>query len=161
MPVHGEGPIAVYEVSSLHLPANEITLTARLPLAQLRFSRTLRLVGGSPVVLISETVENLSHSDRPIAWTQHVTLGPPFLESGKTQFRMPATRSKVGDANFNDNLGPYVPDAEFNWPFCPLKIGGVEDFRTYTKGPVSGGFTTHLMDPLHRPRLLPGLVAHH
>ena len=61
---------------------------------------------------------------------------------------MPATRSKVGDANFNDNLGPYVPDAEFIWPFCPLKVGGVEDFRTYTKGPVSGGFTTHLMDPL-------------
>jgi hypothetical protein len=53
----------------------------------------------------------------------------------------------VGDASFNDNLGPYVPKAEFAWPFCPLKNGGMEDFRVYTKGPVSGGFSTHLMDP--------------
>jgi hypothetical protein len=27
-----------------------------------------------------------------------------------------------------------------------LKTGGTEDFRVYTKGPVSGGFSTHLMD---------------
>lgn len=145
MPVHGEGPVIPYEVS-----ANDdgsVTLSGLLRLAELRFSRSIKLTSGSPVVLLSETVENLSASDRPIAWTQHVTLGPPFLESGRTQFRMPATRSKVGDASFNDNLGPYVPDAEFAWPNCPLKSGGIEDLRIYTKGPVSGGFTTHLMDP--------------
>jgi len=137
---HGEGPVTLYE-------ASRNTLTGTLPLAQLRFSRTITLSGHA--LLISETIENLSAVDRPIAWTQHVTLGPPFLESGKTQFRLSATRSKVGDAGFNDNMGPYVPDAEFDWPFCPLKSGGAEDFRTYTKGPVSGGFTTHLMDPDH------------
>ena len=54
---------------------------------------------------------------------------------------MPATLSRVGDASFNDNFGPYQPDAEFSWPFCPLKTGGAEDFRVYTKGPVSGGFS--------------------
>jgi hypothetical protein len=137
---HGEGPVTLYEASGN-------TLTGTLPLAQLRFSRTITL--SRYALLISETIENLSAVDRPIAWTQHVTLGPPFLESGKTQFRLSATRSKVGGASFNDNLGPYVPDAEFDWPFCPLKSGGAEDFRTYTKGPVSGGFTTHLMDPDH------------
>jgi hypothetical protein len=145
MPVHGEGPVIPYEISSGG--DSEITLSGTLNLAQLRFSRRIKLAAGSSVILLSETVENLSASDRPIAWTQHVTLGPPFLQSGSTQFRMPATRSKVGDASFNDNLGPYVPDAEFDWPFCPLKTGGTEDFRTYTKGPSSGGFTTHLMDP--------------
>ena len=148
MPVHGEGPVIPYEVTSHG--AEEVTLSGVLRLAQLRFGRKIRLQPGSPVVLLSETVENLSASDRPIAWTQHVTLGPPFLESGKTQFRMPATRSKVGDASFNDNLGPYPPDAEFNWPLCPLKTGGTEDFRTYTKSPISGGFTTHLMDPAQK-----------
>ena len=84
--------------------------------------------------------------DRPVAWTQHVTLGAPFLESGQTQFRITATRSKGADATFNDDLGPYVPNAEFDWPFCPLKGGGSEDFRVYTKGPVAGGFSTHLME---------------
>jgi hypothetical protein len=143
MPVHGEGPVIPYEVSTSN---DQVTLAANLRLAQLRFSRRIKLMPGSPVVLLSETVENLSSSDRPLAWTQHVTLGPPFLQSGSTQFRMPATRSKVGDAGFNDNLGPYMPDAEFAWPLCPRKDGGLEDFRTYTKRPVSGGFTTHLMD---------------
>jgi len=40
-------------------------------------------------------VQNLTAWDRPIGWTQHVTLGPPFLERGVTQFRASATRSKV------------------------------------------------------------------
>jgi hypothetical protein len=145
MPVHGEGPVIPYEVSANI--EGEMILAATLRLAELRFSRRITLAAGSSVVLLSETVESLAASDRPIAWTQHVTLGPPFLEAGRTQFRMPATRSKAGDAGFNDNLGPYQPDAEFAWPFCPLKNGTTEDFRVYTKGPVSGGFSTHLMDP--------------
>jgi hypothetical protein len=144
MPVHGEGPVIAYDCAG---EGNEITLEGTLRLAQLRFSRRIQVIEGSPVVRIAETVENLSASDRPIAWTQHVTLGPPFLESGETEFRMPATRSKTGDPSFNDNLGPYQPDTEFTWPLCPLKSGGIEDLRVYTKGPVSAGFSTHLMDP--------------
>jgi hypothetical protein len=145
MPVHGEAPVIPYGVL-LH-NETELNLAGMLRLAELRFSRRIGLKAGSNVVRLSETVESLVASDRPIAWTQHVTLGPPFLESGRTQFRMPATLSKTGDIGFNDNLGPYPPDAEFTWPFCPLKNGGAEDFSVYTKGPVSGGFSTHLMDP--------------
>jgi hypothetical protein len=145
IPVHGEGPVTTYEAAAEG--ENALTMTGFLKRTDLRFSRRLTLGPGSNVVLISETVYNLSASDRPIAWTQHVTLGPPFLESGRTQFRMPATRSKVGDASFNDNAGPYQPDAEFDWPLCPLKKGGTEDVRVFTKGPISGGFSTHLMDP--------------
>ena len=44
---------------------------------------------------IVETVRNTSVYDRPSAWTQHVTLGPPFLEKGATAFRSTATKSKV------------------------------------------------------------------
>ena len=145
MPVHGEGPVIPYEAS--HTGDTEMLLAGTFRLAELRFTRRIALAPGSSVLRIAETVENLAASDRPIAWTQHVTLGPPFLESGRTQFRIPATLSRVGDAGFNDNLGPYEPDADFAWPFCPLKNGATEDFRVYTKGPVSGGFSTHLMDP--------------
>jgi len=144
MPVHGEGPLIPYDVTAEG--ENCLTMKGLLKRSHLRFTRQLKLAPGSGVVLISEEVCNLSSSDRPIAWTQHVTLGPPFLETGRTEFRLTATRSKVGDASFNDNLGPYAPAAEFAWPFCPLKTGGTEDLRVYTKGPVSGGFTTHLMD---------------
>ena len=75
-------------------------------------------------MLISETVENLSKVDRPIAWTQHVTLGPPFLERGKTQFRAPAVKSRA--------LG---------------KSGGEPPERLLTTADQSAGYTAHLLDP--------------
>src|SRR4030081_1856893 len=94
---HGEGSVATYEINS---SAGEITASASMPMAQLRFARRLHLRPGSRVVNISETVENLGSCDRPIAWTQHVTLGPPFLATGSTEFRATATRSKVFEGDF-------------------------------------------------------------
>jgi hypothetical protein len=99
------------------------------------------------VVRISESLSNISPADRPIAWTQHVTLGPPFLERGLTRFRATATRSKVIDSDFNGGHGPQKRGAEFLWPLCPRKDGGIDNFLVYTSEAVSGGFTTHLMDP--------------
>src|SRR2546425_8749464 len=61
---------------------------------------------------VNEMVENLSALDRPIAWTQHVTLGPPFLERGSTEFRVPATTSQaLGEAS------------HFDWPWLPRPDG--------------------------------------
>jgi hypothetical protein len=144
MPIHGEAPVAVYESSR---DAGAITQEALLDRAQMKFRRRISIAPHGGVVRFSETLENLSPSDRPIAWTQHVTLGPPFLEPGLTQFRATATRSKVIDSDFDDNKGPQKKGAEFMWPFCPQKDGGTIDFRVYTSEAVSGGFTTHLMDP--------------
>jgi len=129
--VHGEASVLPYEISG-----TGATLRARLrmPAAQLAFERKIELQGAK--VAIAETVENLSALDRPIAWTQHVTLGPPFLERGSTQFRVPATRSQaLGDT------------ATFDWPFRPLPGGAREDLQIYTSSESSGGFTTHLMNP--------------
>jgi hypothetical protein len=144
IPVHGEAPVAPYEVSVI---PNGMLLSTTLDKAQLRFERQIRLAPASNVFVFSETVENLSSSDRPIAWTQHATLGPPFLEPGRTLFNISATRSKVIDASFNNGQGLQRPDAEFDWPLCPLKDGRQCDLRVFTDEPVSGGFTAHLMDP--------------
>ena len=144
MSVHGEGPVIPYQASAT---ADTLHLGATLPLAQLRFEREIRLVPGGRVVHFSETLENLSGVDRPIAWTQHVTLGPPFLEVGRTQFRISATRSKVIDAAFNDGKGTQLPDADFDWPFCPDRSGGFADLRVYAGTAVSAGFSAHLMNP--------------
>src|SRR4051794_37100887 len=73
MTVHGEASVVPYEVTST---GNELTARCRMPVAQLGFERTIRLKPGDSQIAISETVENLSPLDRPIAWTQHVTLGP-------------------------------------------------------------------------------------
>ena len=95
---------------------------------------------------IRECVENLTAFDRPIGWTQHVTLGPRFLEKGVTQFRASATRSKVLESEFGaaDTL---CAAAEFDWPAAPRRDGGVEDLRVLTGAASSCAFTTHLMDP--------------
>jgi hypothetical protein len=140
---HGEGSVAPYEISERN---GELTLRAHLPLAQLRFERHIALFDQD--VRIREAVENLSASDRPIAWTQHVTLGPPFLERGVTQFRASATRSKVFESEFG-SAAHLKTGAEFDWPMAPLSGGGVADLRVLNGAPVSSAFTTHLMDP-HR-----------
>ena len=138
---HGEGSIAAYEIDA---DAAQLTMRAALPLAQLRFERRLSLRDAG--VLIRETVENLGACDRPIGWTQHVTLGPPFLEKGVTAFRVSATRSKVHETQFG-SADYLTPAAEFEWPHAPRTDGGLADLRRCTDRPVSSAYTAHLMDP--------------
>jgi hypothetical protein len=90
MVAHGEGGIETYTFTEVPCGLRSRCI---LPASQLAFERTLKLEGRT--IRILETVENLSIFDRPIAWTQHVTLGPPFLEHGVTQFRWPYTNSSV------------------------------------------------------------------
>lgn len=141
LPVHGEGAVARYE---LHTAGETLTQRAHLPVAQIAFQRELELRGRT--VRIRETVESLAAYDRPIGWTQHVTLGPPFLEKGVTQFRASATRSKVFEGKFGED--DYLrAGAEFEWPHGPRSDGRVEDMRVFNAARASSAFTTHLMDP--------------
>lgn len=142
--VHGEASIVAYEIS---VSGGELVAKAKLPLARLELERRIRLFG--TVAVISESVHNRSAQDHPTAWTQHVTLGPPFLERGKTQFRIPGTRSRVFEADFAGEHGRYKTGADFDWPRVPLKSGGALDLRVYPSAEVSGGYTAHLLDP-HR-----------
>jgi hypothetical protein len=144
MTVHGEAPVAVYDIK----PGGEtLTQSATLQQAQLRFLREIRLPRGQRVAEITETVENLTALDRPVAWTQHATLGPPFLEKGRTQFRITATKSKVIEHDFTGGKGYMKIGAEFNWPLVPRADGGTEDMRVFTNRTVSGAYSTHLVDP--------------
>jgi hypothetical protein len=146
---HGEGSVVRYDVEvalgGSKTPA--MTMAATFPLAAIRFERRIELRGRA--VRIRESIESLSAIDRPIGWTQHVTLGPTFLEKGLTEFRASATRSKVFDGAFG--TADYLePGAEFTWPRAPRAGGGTEDLRVYNAATVSSGFTAHLMDPAQR-----------
>ena len=138
---HGEGSIAAYEITESH---GALALRVSFPLAQLHFERTIELRERS--LGIREFVENLAAWDRPIGWTQHVTLGPPFLEKGRTQFRACVTRSKVYETDFGANMF-LEAGAEFNWPMAPLSSGGVVDLRMMSNAPSSSEYTAHLADP--------------
>jgi len=146
MTVHGESSVARYEFTE---SGGTLIQRAEFPQARLGFERQLKLAPKSDVVEITEAVENLLGWDRPSAWTQHVTLGPPFLERSTTRFRAPGTKSKVIEVDFTEGKGFQKTGAEFDWPYCPRRDKGHIDLRVYPSEPVSAGYTTTLMDP-HR-----------
>lgn len=115
---HAEASLATYKIEESD---GELICRCELTASQLSFERRLRLEGRR--VLVQEMVRNNSVFDRPIGWTQHVTLGPPFLESGQTLFRAPVVKS----APFGDSAP------------IPLELYGCT-------APLAG-FNTHLTDP--------------
>ena len=81
-------------------------------------------------------MRNTGGADRPVGWTEHVTLGPPFLEKGRTEFRASVTRSRVFESAFG------APDylragADFDWPHAPRIGGGTADLRRFSSAPAS------------------------
>lgn len=141
LPVHGEASKVRWDVQS---SSTELVMQAKLPLADLRVERRIELRGGA--VRIRESVANAGGVDRPIGWTEHVTLGPPFLKRGTTEFRASATRSRVFERGFG--TADYLePAADFDWPHAPRPGGGTADLRVYTSATPSSAYTAHLMDP--------------
>ena len=144
LPVHGEVSTLRFELQQVD---GDIVMDAQLPLARLQFERRIHLSRDVPgAVRITESVENLSGLDHPVGWTQHVTLGPPFLERGRTQFRASAGRSTVfpqafGSADYLEAGG------EFQWPMAPRAGGGTVDMRVLGEAPRSSAYTAHLMEP--------------
>jgi hypothetical protein len=142
--VHGEASVVDWRVTA---NGGVMHAVAELPQARMRVTRELKLGARAYAVTVTETVENLMDVDRVVGWTQHATLGPPFLEPGKTVFHMPATHSKVFEGDFAGDKERFVRGAEFEWPMAPLVGGGFGDMRPAAGQTASGAFTAHLMDP--------------
>jgi hypothetical protein len=139
--VHGEAPVLPWRIE---VSGGVLGASVDMPVAQLRVRRRVEL--RDRAVRIVESVENLSAADRPIGWTQHVTLGPPFLQKGTTLFRASATRSKVLESEFGSH--EYLTNgSEFDWPHAPARNGSTADLRVLTNAPASCAYTAHLMDP--------------
>ncbi len=143
IPTHGEAGVATYDIRET---AAGLEMRTTLPRHGLAFARAIRLEGER--VRVFETVENLTALDRPIAYTQHVTLGPPFLEPGVTEFRIPATRGMTYPTDFAGPDGYLAVGAAFQWPHAPLRDGsGTHDLRKLPAVPASAAFSTQLLDP--------------
>lgn len=141
MPVHGEASVARFTMDTT---GDRIAMSTVLPAAQLRVERRIEL--DDRTVRVRETVENLTSADRPVGWTEHVTLGPPFVENGVTELHVAADRSLVYPGDFGQ-AGYLVPGAEFTWPHAPGKHGRTVDLRRYPSAASSGAYTAHRLDP--------------
>jgi hypothetical protein len=120
-------------------------MVALLPAAALRVERRITL--DDRTVHVVESVENLTSADRAVGWTEHVTLGPPFLEDG-TRLHATADRALV----YSGTVGPadYLEaGAEFAWPHAPRRGGGTADLGTYPGAACSSGYTAQRLDPRH------------
>lgn len=141
LPVHGEASNVRYDVNE---ESGALVTQAQLPRAGLRVERRIDLHGRA--IRIRETVANPGGIDRPVGWTQHVTLGPPFLVKGVTEFRASATRSRTIESVFGAD--DYLKTAaDFEWPYAPGNDGGTVDLRTFSSAARSSAYTAHLMDP--------------
>ena len=142
-------PCLVYAVWQIFREFQEgrpgVEYGAELPVAQIDFRRTLCIDPAHPVVYCEEMARNLARADRPISWTEHVTIGPPFLACDATLVDMPATQAKVNPASYSDAM-MITPDAEFQWPQAPLQGGGFHDLRTTPDGSYLR-YTAQLLDP--------------
>lgn len=137
--VHGEASIVPYKID-----ADGATLrgTAHLPVALLDFEREISLEPGG-IVRIREKVINLTGMDRPLAWTQHVTLGPPFIGDG-TRLHLSARKSMVYEKDLSsDQL--YQPGAVFTWPIAPNKDESTSDLSELPRRERSAAATCHLV----------------
>lgn len=103
MTAHGETNIVRWK--EVGCGEGWLHLSALLPECAIRFERTVKCE--RQLVYFNETAHNLSAWDRPVAWCEHVTLGPPFLSSARTGFQASLTR---GFRTSGD------PNQEFSWP---------------------------------------------
>ncbi len=146
--IHGEAPSAKWQRSGRRATSKyaALELTVRLPVAGLRFRREIRIRRGESVVYFNETVTNEGKADHFFHWTQHVTLGPPFLEAQQSRVAVSATRGRTYPHGY-ENKALLESSRDFRWPNAPRRGGGFVDLaRPFTR-PGLGFVATVLLDP--------------
>ena len=137
MTFHGETGITRWRrVGEQQGAGQQLSIAADLPESRTRFSRTISVIPGEPVVYFENRAENLSALDRPVGWCEHVTVGAPFLKKGVTLFDASLTQGRsVGDRS----------EKIFNWPTGQAEIS--IDLRTVRDIERSGYVNNFLVDP--------------
>ena len=106
-----------------------LELSVKLPLSGLRFSREIQLRKGESVAYFRETVLNEKKADHFFHWTQHITLGLPFLSPDDAQVSIPGTRGITYPHGYDEGRALLTSNEEFSWPNAPLLEGGKVDLR--------------------------------
>ena len=145
LPGHGEAVRQSFSPST-EPGSRAVTLTAVLPIAQERLTRTYSMVDGAPVLYVRSRLESLLGIDRPLVWAEHATIGSPFLEAGITAVDVSGTQSQTRPYG-QQQQRRLANNVSFSWPNAPLADGGTADLRVAPVPPKSGDHTTTLMEP--------------
>ena len=126
---HGEAPWSKWQRSGISVNRHQVSLemSARLPVCGLRFNREIELKKDESVVYFREVVRNERKSDHFFHWTQHVTLGLPFLSPEDALVSIPGTKGITYPHGYDEGKALLASNREFRWPRAPLPKGGTVD----------------------------------
>jgi hypothetical protein len=159
---HGEAPSAKWLKTRLRATTQEVglTLEVSLPAAGLHFSREIRMHRGETIAYITETVVNEKKADHFFHWTQHVTLGPPFLNPDTCRISLPGTRGKTSNGAYGE-ADFLAPSRNFHWPFAPARNGGSVDLTRPLSQPGLGTLASVLLNPRRKVQYVAALNQTH
>ena len=126
----------------------ELTQSVHLPRTHEVLRRRLTIAEGERIVYVRSTLENLLSFDRPVHWTEHATIGSPFLEPGVTVVDLSGNRALTRrDQQTIDDLPHRLPPGKrFAWPIAPGIDREIVDMRATPQFPNSIDHTGHLFD---------------
>ncbi len=146
--IHGEAPARrwrkVSGLTSRH--QSRLKLAVHLPVAGLRFEREIKLRAGESVAYFKETVTNERKADHFFHWTQHVTLGPPFLDARKSSVWAPVVKGRTYPYGY-EGKELLLSGRDFKWPYAPGINGKVLNLTRPFIQPGKGFVVTGLLDP--------------
>jgi len=158
--IHGEAPSLRWRKVRARVSRREaeLELAVRLPAARLRFHRRIKIRRGESVVYFRETVMNEAKADHFCHWTQHVTLGPPFLTPDSSRVFLSGTRARTFAHGYE---GKALLDSSknFQWPHAPRTSGASVDLRQPFIRAGRGFVATVLMDPHRNQEYIAALNA--
>ncbi len=119
---HGEAPNARWRVTGSQVRSRRagLALSVDLPVAGLTLTRQISLCTGESVAYFEETITNQRKVDHIFHWTQHVTLGPPFLAYANSKIAMSASpRGRTFPAEYEEGKSLLRAGRDFRWPLAP------------------------------------------
>jgi len=131
---HGEAGVVLWKRGKTR--RGSASFSAKLPGSQLTVKREITFHDDLPMARVRTVVRNLGKQDRPIAWAEHVSFGPPFL-SPHTEFSLPARRAMVHPGELGEDAH-LDAGREFVWPLAPLRHGPLAAARNAAGNRVGG-----------------------
>jgi len=147
---HGEAHTLpwVTQESGKNWDAMRLKMAVQLPRVREVFTRTFEIVEGENIVYVHSALKSLLAFDRPVCWTEHATIGTPFLERGTTVVDLSQNRALARPYDSTRLRGMQrrlESDKEFDWPMAPGLNGEKIDLRAAPSEGESIDLTGHLM----------------
>jgi hypothetical protein len=146
--LHGEAPNSKWDVVGGKATPTVVDLkvSVRLPEAGLHFTRKLSMHQDESIVYFQEAVSNRRKVDHFFHWTQHVTLGAPFINKKDSRIVLPGSRGMTFPHGYDEGKTMLRPGVIFRWPHAPSPTNRTVDLTRVFSSPGRGYVAGVLLD---------------